>query len=285
MRKPKLYLLLLCAILALSAAALSFRLRPRAVSFADCAPVNRLPQISPDYSGIAIPPNIAPMNFIIDEPGADYHVTISSKCGERIDISSTTPRIVIPSRPWKTLLAANRGEELRLDLCVRPAGGRWEKFDSIINKIAQEEVDGYLVYRQINPLHSGYSVMSIRQRNLQNFDERVLLDNRDFDDQCMNCHTFLNNSPDNMIVQARGRTGGMILLRGGKLTKVDTRTKLNTSPATFARMAPERPLDRFLGQHAEAVLPLRQGRTPRRCGLGFSTGSVLDRVEYHNEHS
>jgi dipeptidyl aminopeptidase/acylaminoacyl peptidase len=54
----------------------------------------------------------------------------------------------------------------------------------------------------------------------------------------MNCHTFLNNRPDNMIVQTRGVTGGMILLRDGTLTKVDTRTKLNPAPAAFVSWHP-----------------------------------------------
>ena len=238
MRKRKLYVLLLCAVLALSAVALSFRPRPRAGDLANCARVNRLPHLRPDYSGTVIPPNIAPLNFVVEEPGAEYDVAISSKRGEGIDISSSAPQIAIPPGPWKRLLAANRGEELRFDLCVRPAGGRWQRFDSVINRIAQEEVDGYLVYRFINPVHNYHSMMSIRQRNLQNFDESVLLDSRDVEDQCMNCHTFLNNRGDNMIVQVRGPTGGMILERGGTLTKVDTRTKLNSAPAAFVSWHP-----------------------------------------------
>ena len=285
MRKRTLCVLLFCAALALSAASLCCRPRPGAGDLANCAPVNRLPHIRPDYSGTVIPPNIAPMNFVVEEPGAEYYVRISSKRGDGIEISSGAPVIEIPLRPWKKLLAANRGEDLRFDLCVRPAGGRWERFNSVVNKVAQEEMDGYLVYRLINPLYNLHSVMSIRQRNLQDFDETVLLDSRDFRDQCMNCHSFLNNRPDHMIVQARGATGACSSCATGALTKVDTRTKLNPGPCCVRLLAPERALDRLLGQYAEAVFPFRQDRTARRHGHGFSVGHLLVELEQHHEHA
>ena len=285
MRKRTLCVLLFCAALALSAASLCCRPRPGAGDLANCAPVNRLPHIRPDYSGTVIPPNIAPMNFVVEEPGAEYYVRISSKRGDGIEISSGAPVIEIPLRPWKKLLAANRGEDLRFDLCVRPAGGRWERFDSVVNKVAQEEMDGYLVYRLINPLYNLHSVMSIRQRNLQNFDETVLLDSRDFRDQCMNCHSFLNNRPDHMIVQARGATGGMLLLRDGALTKVDTRTKLNPGPAAFVSWHPSGRLIAF------SVNTLRQFfhsvRTEQRdvVDMGSQLAIYSFELEQHHEHA
>ena len=35
------------------------------------------PKIEPDYSGVTIPPNIAPLNFIIKEQGSAYFVKFS----------------------------------------------------------------------------------------------------------------------------------------------------------------------------------------------------------------
>ena len=31
----------------------------------DCKQLQKIPQIKPDYTGIIIPPNMAPMNFVI----------------------------------------------------------------------------------------------------------------------------------------------------------------------------------------------------------------------------
>ena len=43
--------------------------------------VARQPRITPDYAGIVIPPNIAPLNFTIDEPGDRYIARIHSTVG------------------------------------------------------------------------------------------------------------------------------------------------------------------------------------------------------------
>ena len=239
MRKRLLCALAFCAVAALAAAALLRGWPPSARDLAQATPLHRPPHIRPDYAGCVVPPNIAPLNFLVEEPGAEYHVRISSKRGESIEISSGTPSIVIPLRPWKELLAANRGEELRVDVYVMPQGGRWQKFESVSNTIAKEEIDGYLVYRLIHPLYVNFVNMSLCQRNLENYDESVLLDNYDFGRaHCMNCHTFLNNQSGRMLLQVRGPNGGMLMERGGELTKVDARTKLTPAAIGFASWHP-----------------------------------------------
>lgn len=75
---------------------------PRSVK--DCSPAGRAPRIHPDYAGLVIPPNIAPLNFCIDEAGVHYVVRIHSKAGQPIDVSSSTPCIRIPMSSWKALL-------------------------------------------------------------------------------------------------------------------------------------------------------------------------------------
>ena len=37
-----------------------------------------LPRLFPDYVGVTVPPNIAPLNFSIQEPGASYRVELRS---------------------------------------------------------------------------------------------------------------------------------------------------------------------------------------------------------------
>jgi hypothetical protein len=273
MRKRLLYALAFCAVAALAAAVLSGQ-SPRARDFAEATPVDRPPHIHPDYAGCMIPPNIAPLNFLVEEPGARYHVRISSKRGEGVEISSGASSIVIPQEPWKKLLAENRGEELRFDVCVMPQGGQWRRFEAISNTIAREEIDGYLVYRLIYPLYNSYLDMSIRQRNLQDYDESVLLDNDDFrGTHCMNCHTFLNNKGDSMILQVRGPTGGMLIEREGRLTKVDPRTKLNPSQVGFASWHPS---GRVIAYSSNNVRQLfHSARTEVRDGVDLNSYLAL----------
>ena len=39
--------------------------------------VNRLPAIMPDYTGTVLPPNIAPVNFRVLEPGSHFFIRIT----------------------------------------------------------------------------------------------------------------------------------------------------------------------------------------------------------------
>ena len=46
------------------------------------------PKIEPDYSDITIPPNIAPLNFIIKEEGSGFKAEVTSSDGYIISIKS-----------------------------------------------------------------------------------------------------------------------------------------------------------------------------------------------------
>ena len=46
------------------------------------ADVAGVPAITPDYTGIVMPPNIAPMNFEINTPGDRYITVVEGKEGE-----------------------------------------------------------------------------------------------------------------------------------------------------------------------------------------------------------
>jgi len=195
----------------------------------------------PDYSAVVIPFNIAPLNFVIGEPGSAYVVRIRSAQGQEIEISGSSDRVVIPRGQWKRLLEANRGQELYIDIFVRADDRRWRKFQTVTNKIARESIDSHLVYRKIKPLYNYWGPVGIYQRNLENFRETTLLENEDIDGThrgCANCHTFNSNRSDMMILHVRGPGGGMLLLRNGEFTKIDTRTAYNPAPAAFASWHP-----------------------------------------------
>ena len=201
---------------------------------------DRPPAISPDYSGCVIPPNIAPLSFRIAEPGVRYHARIHGGQGTAIDLSSKSGSMIIPVDPWRGLLAANRGGELWFDVWVKNPDGQWQQFDRITNTVAAEEIDRYLAYRLIRPLYTKWTTMGIYQRDLESYEESLVIHNKDFDGGCVNCHTFLQNSPDSMIAQIRSAQHGvyMLLAQDGEVTRVDTRTPFNASPAAYSSWHP-----------------------------------------------
>jgi len=212
---------------------------PQGPVVGQCAAIDRMPGIRPDYSGVTIPPNLAPPNFVVAESGDAYCVVISATHGPEIRIVSRSAGITIPPDAWRVMTAANKGGTVRFDVFVRD-GGTWRQFAPITNTIAEHPIDRYLVYRRLKPLYSLYRDMGIYQRDLETYTESVVLKNTSVDRACFNCHTFRNHRTDRMLLHVRSREHGlaMVVVEDGKATKVDTRTKGYVSPAAYSAWRP-----------------------------------------------
>ncbi len=74
--------------------------------------VQRLPSIFPDYTGIVIPPNIAPLNFLINEPGSEYEARIYTDKEKPLVVRSSNPSIRMNLGGWHQLLQQGTGAKL-----------------------------------------------------------------------------------------------------------------------------------------------------------------------------
>ena len=224
---------------ALVSAALLYKSIAGIVVIATYNPVGHLPKVHPDYTNTVIPPNIAPLNFLIRESAARYCVRIHAREGRQIQIKSRKPKIQIPIRPWKKLLAANRGGKIYFDVYTRDKSGAWNKFETITNTIANDDIDDYLVYRKIK-FSVMWKEMGVYQRNLGNYDESIVLHNSSFGGGCINCHSFLNNSPRNMLTQIRSPQHGtpMLMAQSRSVIPVNTRTQFTPGRVGFTSWHP-----------------------------------------------
>ncbi len=180
------------------------------------------PNISPDYSGLVIPPNIAPLNFRILEKGRAYRVNIHSARGRAIDIHSKSGQMRIPLRKWRTLLNANKGHKIFFDVYVSDPNQGWRRFQPITNTIAPEDIDEVVVYRFMKPIYNWWKDISIYQRNLAGYHESLIMHGRSFGEGCLNCHSFVGNAPDSMTIGLRSATYGShtLLARNGSVRKI-----------------------------------------------------------------
>jgi hypothetical protein len=194
--------------------------------------VDRKVQILPDYSGIILPPNIAPLNFTIIEKAEKYLVKLYEVGGEGITISSSTGNIRISEEKWKKLLQRCKGKDLFVEIFIKK-DGNWIKFPAIINHVAVEPIDNYVVYRLIDPGFEAWNKMGIYQRCLENFDESPIMINNMSDGNCMNCHSFCRNDSHTMMFHMRSKHAGTVIYRDGKLSKVDTKTSQTISPGVY----------------------------------------------------
>ena len=196
------------------------------------------PTLEPDYSGVTIPPNIAPLNFIIKEKGEAFFVTFSSASGTEFEIYSRNGKILIPESKWKKLLQKNRGNEIKIEIFAKDEQDRWQKFKTITNMVATEPVDQYLYYRLLYPGYESWAELSINRRNLENFKTQSLIENRVVDENCINCHSFNNGKTDDFLFHMRGTMGGTYFYSGGKFRKFNLKTKEMKNGAVYPRWHP-----------------------------------------------
>jgi len=225
------YAIIVCALIAVS---LLYACRDRKVTITQYSSIDQPAKAQPDYTGSIIPPNIAPLNFVIQQKGAGYLVRIYSEKGKPIEIFTKKPAILIPEQAWHELLDLNRGRQLNMDVYVESRVGAssskgenvgWSRFQTLTAQIAPEDIDTFLVYRKIHPGHVTWRNMGIYQRNLNSFDELTILNNEYFKHDCVNCHTFCGNRAEKMLIGIRSAVYGSsaLLLEGDKVRKIGTK--------------------------------------------------------------
>lgn len=198
--------------------------------------LDREPVLIPDYSGITIPPNIAPLNFSINEKGEKFRVKIVAQTGVSLSINSNDSLITIPSGKWRKLLQAAAGSDISIEISIKDSG-KWVRFINVVNSVAKDSIDSHLVYRLIDPGFEIWNKMGIYQRDLQRFEEDPIMINEMSEHNCINCHSFSVNNK-NMLFHMRGKLSGTIIYRNGILTKVNTKTDSTISAGVYPAWHP-----------------------------------------------
>lgn len=226
---------------------------PAALLLSACASEGTLPQsfsetkdslqLFPDYRDIVIPPNIAPLNVQVKNPGSAYAASITGKKGEIIVNADADGKLQIDTTEWRQLLSENKGGELRVAIYAEQEAG-WVKFPEYAITVAQEEIDPYLSYRLIEPSYELYRQLGIYQRNLTNFTEKPIYENnRTYDadnNHCVNCHNYQNYSTEHMLFHVRANHGGTIFIDNGKARKMNMKCDSVLSNCVYPSWHPKK---------------------------------------------
>jgi hypothetical protein len=182
-----------------------------------------LPRLFPDYVGITLPPNVAPLNFRIQEAGTAYRVELRATRGTPITLSSPNATMRMPPKAWADLLRANTGELFFWDISVRTTSSGWTRFLTVTNRIAREAIDGWLAYRLHKPIFNFYLHLGIYQRDLKSFRQTPIIENKSFQGGCLNCHTPLDRNPSTFAFDIRAHRGEspMILVNSNQACRVN----------------------------------------------------------------
>ena len=197
------------------------------------------PSIDPDYSGITIPSNIAPLNFKIIAEGNSFFVRFSADSETTIETGSKAGIITIPEGKWKEFLEENKGRDFNIEIYLKDNKTGWSKFNTITNKIAPEPIDPYITYRLLYPGYESWKEIFIKQRSLESFREQSIIENSLVEENCLNCHSYNNTGKsDNFMFHMRGTMGGTYFYNDGEFKKVNLKTDEMKNGAVYPRWHP-----------------------------------------------
>ena len=173
------------------------------------------PDIYPDYLGVTIPVNIAPLNFsMTSEKALLIDAVISDRHGNNLH-SQGEESVDFDLDDWHTLLAQNPGDSLSVTVSAKYEDG-WHTYQPFSIYVSPDSIDYGICYRLIAPGYEVWSKMGIY--------ERPLIENTQFEG-CVNCHSFNRGNSADMSLHIRGPHGATLLRHdGGPLDAYNTKT-------------------------------------------------------------
>jgi WD40 repeat protein len=206
--------------------------------YKNIALTGREPVIEPDYSGVTIPRNIAPMNFTILEDGNSYVINAVSSSGTRFTVKASDGKVQFPLKLWKKLLAESQGGSITIEVISEDKDKKLLKYDPVNIRVVDEPLDPYLCYRLLYPGYESWVEMKIVQRSTEDFRESSIFENQLLKDNCVNCHSFKQNQPDRFLLHVRGSMGGTYFVNGEKITRTALRTENMPANAVYPSWHP-----------------------------------------------
>ncbi len=204
----------------------------------------REPVLEPDYQGVTVPANIAPMNFRINEEGRSFKL-VASSAGFKVSIKSSDGIIRFPGKSWKKLLEASKGDKISVDIISEDKKGIKTRFSPVSIFVADDPVDPWLCYRLLYPGYESYLQLKIIERSTESFRERSLAENQLLDNNCINCHSFCRNDPDRFLLHVRGTSGGTYFTEGNKVIRRDLKASGMKYGAVYPAWHPDGDLVAF----------------------------------------
>lgn len=180
-------------------------------------------EIFPDYAGVTVPENIAPLNFsyLGNEPAV---LLVGGR-----QIRAKDGLFEFGTKLWKSLMAC---DSVELAVAVE-RDGKWLSYKPFNIFISHDRIEPWLAYRLIPPGYQGWREMGLFQRNLETYSQRPIYTNNLTKENCVNCHSFPNRDASKMVFHSRATFGGTILARDGHLEKLDTKTDSTISALVY----------------------------------------------------
>ena len=206
------------------------------------AKVDKAPKIYPDYTGVTIPVNIAPLTFKWD---GSYDEMVARLTAGNTEVVCGGNAVQPDADEWHQLTSQAAGNAISVEVYVRSAD-EWKRYRPFSIHVSKDSIDPYISYRLISPSYVSYEELTLNQRCLENYDEEVMVNNMlcstETDGQCVNCHNYQSYNPQRMQFHARQAHGGTVISYDGKLRKINMRNDSILSAGVYPAWHPWLPL-------------------------------------------
>ena len=203
---------------------------------------DELPAIYPDYTDVTIPVNIAPLTFQMDQPADEVVARLSYGDEEMV---CGGDKVQPDLDDWHALTEKAKGHDITVEVYARQ-GDQWTHFKPFAYHVSPDSIDPWLSYRLISPSYVTYEELTLNQRCLENYEERVMVDNMlcstEESGQCVNCHNYQQYNPDHMLFHARQNHGGTVIVYDGDIQKINMRNDSILSAGVYPTWHPWLPL-------------------------------------------
>lgn len=197
--------------------------------------LNKTCPIYPNYMGVTVPYNIAPLNMQTDSIESGFVRLYAKESNQMLYYKIKDHKVKFNKSEWHDLLEANKGEQIYVTF----VNDKGEAYRDFIIKVANEPIDKYIAYRLIEPGFQQWSEMGLYQRDLESFKQSAIIENKNTDFSCMNCHSFGNRDANNMLFHVRSTDyAGTYIWIDGKMEKLNTKTPQTISALVYPSWHP-----------------------------------------------
>lgn len=206
---------------------------------------DELPNIYPDYTNVTVPVNIAPLTFEIDEKteGVVARMTAGNE-----EVVCGGSKVQPTTSEWQQLVQAALSQQpsaIQVEVYVEK-NDHWTRFQPFSIFVSPDSIDPYISYRLISPSYVTYEELTLNQRCLESYEERVMVDNMlcctEENGQCVNCHNYQQYDPERMLFHARQNHGGTVIVYNGDIQKINMRNDSILSAGVYPTWHPWLPL-------------------------------------------
>lgn len=231
-------------------------------------------ELYPDYQGVTVPCNMAPLNCLVRNEGTEaLQLQV-----EDVTIQTRGNKIQWDMPIWKSLISSHLGDTLTLNLtaCIE---GQWQSFAPFQWIISPDSIDAYVTYRLIEPGYEVWHEVDIEERCIEDFSTRTIANGKRLGNRCMNCHTHGGDQGQYSFFYIRGEKGGTILQRNGRLRKLTLSSPRSNGGSVYGDWHPSGRYGLF---STNKIIPAFHSNPSRRLEV-YDTRSDLMIVDFDQD--